>query len=158
MFSRWKSFGRWIAFIPAGLLAAVVVRLISLLIYNFLSWRNPPEEFGNSFVEGGLIYFLFGSPGGRRVIFFLWSILTEAAAIFIFMRVAVGVSPSNRASVFSILSVIVILIYLICTFTYLISPEYNSDYLIFECIGGLFGAFICRWVNRRDRLNEIFPA
>ena len=106
-----KNAGRWIAFIPVGIMVSMVVRLAAFVLQNFLAWRNPPTEFGSSFIEGGLIYLLFGTSSGRYALFVFWNFLTEIAAVILAVKFSISVCPSRRDLIFKLLYIFIILLY-----------------------------------------------
>ena len=107
----WKYFSRLLLFIPAGYLANKAVLIIFLLVQLFISWRNPPSEFGVSFLEGGLFYFAFGTESGRIFVFLIWTFFSYAMASMAMILASLKVYPIPNKTTFNIITLSMISIF-----------------------------------------------
>lgn len=146
----WKFVARWLVFIPAGVVAGICVRVAANLLRMFFAWRNPPSEFGNSFVEGGLMYLAFGTETGRFYTFLIYSFISEIVAAIVTIIAAVIVFPNANRKVFTQISFATLFFYvfmLIMNFISLPTPSL-FDVFIIKLFGGLCGVLLLRFAWR----------
>ncbi len=153
----WKYLARLLLFIPAGYLANKTVLVGSLLIQMFFSWRNPPSEFGESFLEGGLLYFAFGTENGRNVALLIWTFLSYACASVAMIFASLKTYPSAGKKLFDTITISLIFIFgIMLVMNIMFLWEQNIKYYVFitGVVGHFFGAVGLRYALRNLEFGE----
>lgn len=152
----WKFIGRVVLFIPAGVLAGICVRLAANLLRMFFAWRNPPSEYGNSFLEGGLLYFAFGTDAGRLYTLLIYSFISEIVAAIFTMLVAIMVFPNANRKIITIITFATLFFYALMLFMNFISLPTPSvfDVFIIKLFGGLCGVILLHFAWREETFDE----
>jgi hypothetical protein len=101
----WKYVARVLLFIPAGLATNIVTFLGLSLIGGLLGWMNPPDEFGESFLEGGLIYAVFGTELGRNVVSWIFHSIQGLAGSILMIIVMMQIYPVGSKRVFNVVTI-----------------------------------------------------
>ena len=97
---------RLILFIPAGFMAYIFTFIGLSMIGSFLSWIYPPSDFGESFLEGGIIWLVFGTESGRYIIYVISAILTGMMCSFIMLGVMMGTHPQFSKRILDVVAVV----------------------------------------------------
>lgn len=101
----WKYVARVLLFIPAGLLTNIVTFLGLSLIGGLLGWMYSPDKFGESFLEGGLIYAVFGTELGRSVVSWIFHLFKGSAGSIYMIIVMLQIYPVASKRVFNVVAI-----------------------------------------------------
>lgn len=146
-----KYVARLILFIPAGFMAYIFTFIGLSMIGSFLSWVYPPSDFGGSFLEGGMIWVVFGTETGRNIIYVISTIVTGIMCSFIMLAVMMRTHPQFSKKILDVVAVVFVAIFGVWLLVLFLSHGIENSGI--PLISGQLCGVIAFWYMLRVREN-----